>query len=225
MEEFVRDVPISGQGTFFCTQRYQALDGGPHELCPHPTLDEGGDWTAELDRFRADFPDAHGVRTHTCIDSHLISIEFNKRGFEWVSNRDEPGRRGITPYREAWGVWHVPIYYMDNMDFSFGDFWPEAQRGPFGRELIEAATREAGLYVFDFHPIHLMLNSTSAEAYFARRDRFKAGEPLEALRCEGYGAGEYFADLTRLMGDAGLESVGISDALAAATREGASSPS
>ena len=211
--------PVPGEGTFFCTQRYQALDGGPHELCPHPTLDEDGDWTAELDRKRAEFPDARGVRPHTCINGHMISIEFKKRGFEWISARDEPGRQGIVPYREAWGVWHVPIYYMDNMDFSFGDFWPEAPAAPFGRELLEAATRQPGLYVFDFHPIHLMLNSTSAEEYFSRRDRFKAAEPLEEIRCEGYGASDYYADLVSLMQEAGVESVGISDALAAATRD------
>ena len=222
MEEFLRDFPLPGTATFFCTQRYDALDGGPHELCPHPAPEPGTDWTAELDRTRAEFPGARGVRTHTCINSHMLSIAFKERGFEWVSAREEPGRRGITPYREAWGVWHVPIYYMDNMDFSFGDFWPDAAAGPFGRELLEVATRDPGTYVFDFHPIHLMLNSTSAEEYFARRDRFIAGEPLEALRCEGYGAGDYYADLVALMGEANLESVGISDALAAATRAGAS---
>jgi hypothetical protein len=215
MEEFVREFPIPGAGTFFCTQRYEALEGGPHELCPHPTLEPDGDWAAELDRKQAEFPDARGVRTHSCINSHLLSIEFKGRGFEWVSARDEPGRRGIAPYREAWGVWHVPIYYMDNMDFSFGDYWPDASASPFGRELLEVSTREEGVYVFDFHPIHLMVNSTSAEDYFARRDRFKAGEPLEEIRCEGYGAGDYYTDLIALMGQAELESVSISDALVA----------
>jgi hypothetical protein len=131
--------------------------------------------------------------------------------------RDEPGRQGIAPYREAWGVWHMPIYYMDNMDFSAGDYWPDQPPKPFARDLIEAATSEPGLYVFDFHPIHLMLNSTSAEAYFDRRDRFKAGEPLSELRCEGYGAASYYHDLLALMEEAGIESAGISDALVTAT--------
>jgi hypothetical protein len=217
MEEFVGEFPIPGAGTFFCTERYEALDGGPHERCPHPTLEEGGDWAAELDRYRAEFPDARGVRTHSCINSHPLSIAIRERGFEWVSARDEPGRTGIAPYREAWGVWHVPIYYMDNMDFSFGDFWPDAP-APFAREQLELATREPGLYVFDFHPIHLMLNSTSAAEYAARRDRFTAGEPLAEIRCEGYGAGDYYADLLALMGEADLESASISDALAASIR-------
>lgn len=219
MEEFVRDFRIPGAGTFFCTERYEALDAGPHELCPHPFLDPGGNWTAELDRARAAFPDARGVRTHAAINSHMLSLEFGGRGFDWVSAREEPGRRDIAPYREAWGVWHVPIYYMDNLDFSFGDFWPELPVAPFNRELLEVAVAGPGPYVFDFHPVHLLLNSTSAAEYLARRDRFLAGEPIDAIRCHGYGAAAYYADLIDLMGEAGLESTGISDALEAATRE------
>jgi hypothetical protein len=219
MEEFLSEFAIPGTGTFFCTQSYEALDGRRHELCPHPIIDPGSDWSEELDRKQAEFPDARGVRTHTLINSCNLSIDYHRRGFEWVSAREEPGRRGIAPYREAWGVWHVPIYYMDTMDFSFSDYWPDVSATPFARELLEAAIREPGTYVFDFHPIHLLLNSTSASAYLSRRDRFIAGEPLGELRCEGYGTGDYYADLVALMGEADIESVGISDALAAATRE------
>jgi len=222
MEEFVRDFEIPGAGTFFCTERYQALEGAGHELCPHPFLEPGGNWPAELDRARAEFPDARGVRTHAAINSHMISMELHSRRFEWVSAREEPGRRGIAPYREAWGVWHAPIYYMDNLDFSFGQFWPELATRPFDRGLLEAAVREPGTYVFDFHPIHLMLNSTSVAEYLGRRERFIAGEPLDAIRCEGYGAGSFYADLVALMGEADSESAGISEAVAAATREEAS---
>jgi hypothetical protein len=217
MEEFVGGFPIPGAGTFFCTERYEALEALPHEIGPHPRLDPGGDWPAALDRARSEFPQARGVRTHSALNSHALSMEFASRGFGWVSAREEPGRRGIAPYREAWGVWHVPIYYMDNLDFSFRDFWPDLDTAPFDRELLEVAVREPGTYVFDFHPVHLMLNSTSAGEYLSRRDRFIAGEPLEKVRCEGYGAADYYADLVALMGERGLESVGISDALAAGT--------
>ena len=218
MEEFIHRFRIPGSGTFFCTQRYEALQGRLHELCPHPALDQEGDRQAELDRAKAEFPDARGVRPHGAINSHSLSLEFNRRGFDWVSSREEPGRPGVSAYREAWGVWHVPIYYMDNLDFSFGRFWPDEPATPFGRELLEVATQEPGTYVFDFHPIHLMLNSTSPEAYLSRRDRFLAGEPLEAILCDGYGTRNYYEDLLALMADANVESVRISDALAATTR-------
>lgn len=214
MSEFVAEVPVSGAGTFFCTQAYAALDPGTHELCPHPTLESGEDWDAALDSICAEFPDARGIRPHSCINSHLLSIEFDRRGFDWVSARDDPGRVGIVPYREAWGVWHLPIYYMDNMDFSAADYWDGKAPKAFDRELLEAAVRDEGLYVFDFHPIHLLLNSTSAADYFDRRDDFIGGQPLEGLRCPGYGARSFYDDLLGLMADAGEVSHRMSDAVA-----------
>ncbi len=219
MEEFLSAIAIPGSATFFCTERYPALDPDLHELCPHPDFAPGSDRSQVLDAAREMFPEARGVRPHTAINSHLLSIEFSKRGFEWISARDEPGRRGITPYREAWGLWHVPIYYMDNMDFSFSDFWPEEPAAPFARELLEAAVGEDGLYVFDFHPVHLLLNTSSAKEYLSRRDMFLAGEPTAAIRSPGYGSRDFYDELVALMDEAGIGSVTISDALEAATRE------
>ncbi len=216
MAEFVRDVPVPGAGTFFCTQPYTALDPSQHELCPHPTLEAGDDWDAELDSKCGEFPGARGVRTHSCVHSHLLSIELRRRGFDWVSTRDEPGRADIEAYREAWGVWHLPIYYMDTLDISFARHWEGSGHSPFARELLETAVRGDGLYVFDFHPIHLLLNSTSADEYLERRDGFRAGDPLDGLRCEGYGARSYYDDLLGLMDDAGAVSARMSDAVPAA---------
>jgi hypothetical protein len=70
-----------------------------------------------------------------------------------------------------------------------------------------------GIYVFDFHPVHLLLNSTSAEAYFARRDAFVAGAPLDSLRCTDYGTRNFYDDLCAAMRDAGVESSSMYDAL------------
>jgi hypothetical protein len=212
MREFVSEVAIPGAATFFCTRPYSALDSGTHELCPHPTLEPADDWSAELDAMAADFPDARGVRTHSCIQSHMLSMDFKRRGYEWISAGDQLGRRGLTPYREVWGLWHVPIYYMDNMDFSAQDYWPDAPE-PFDRGTLEATVKDEGVYVIDFHPVHLLLNSASAEAYLSRRDRFLAGESLDQLRCDGYGARSYYEDLVELMGGRGVKSTGISDAL------------
>ena len=48
----------------------------------------------------------------------------------------------------------MPIYYMDNMDFSSGCFWKEGAGKPFSDTMIETALGDDGIYVFDFHPIH-----------------------------------------------------------------------
>jgi Polysaccharide deacetylase len=205
MREFLDTVPVPGAGTFFCTQRYDVL-GTPHEVCPHPYLPEGGDWDSELASMRALFPEARGWRAHSCVYSHLLAQRIAADGYAYASAFDQLGRVGIEPSREAWGVWHLPIYYMDNLDFSLGRFWPGAEHRPFASALIEAVLANEGTYVFDFHPVHLLLNSTSAEAYFERRDAFVAGEPLDDLRCPGYGARGFYDDLCTAMLGAGMES-------------------
>jgi hypothetical protein len=212
MREFVDTVPVPGAGTFFCTQRYDAL-GAPHELCPHPFLGEGTDWDSELAAMRERFPAARGWRAHSCVYSHLLAQRIAADGYVYASAYDQFGRAGIEPSREAWGVWHLPIYYMDNLDFSLRRFWPGATHRPFDPALIETVLTREGLYVFDFHPVHLLLNSTAADAYFERRDAFVAGAPLDELRCDGYGARSFYDDLCAAMRDAGVASHAMSDAL------------
>ncbi len=99
------------------------------------------------------------------------------------------------------------------MDFSRARFWGAAAEKPFARSLIDKALVEEGLYVFDFHPIHLMLNSPAPEYYFSVRDRFRAGEPLSLIRYGDYGAGSYFVDLCRAMSEAGINSLSMEEAL------------
>lgn len=224
MAEFTAEVPLPDACTFFCTQRYEALDASAHELCGHPDLRPETDWGAALDACREDFPDARGFRAHAAPSSHALSMELRSRGYEWTSAREEAGRAGVAPYRETWGIWHAPIFYMDNMDFSFPDFWPDVPHTPFDTGLLETAVRGEGTYVFDFHPIHLMLNSSSARAYLERRDAYVAGEPLANLRFRGYGARDFYDDLLALMAEAGESSVTISDAVAAAAQAAAPPP-
>jgi hypothetical protein len=212
MREFVATVPVPGAGTFFCTQRYESL-GAPHELCPHPYLPAGGDWEAELRAMRDAFPEARGWRAHSCVYSHMLAERIAADGYLYASTYDQLGRVGLEPNREAWGVWHLPIYYMDSLDFSHRRFWPGGTHRPFEPGLIEAVLAHDGVYVFDFHPVHLLLNSTSAEAYFERRDAFKAGAALDGLRCPGYGSRDFYDDLCAAMREAGVDSTGMLDAL------------
>jgi hypothetical protein len=212
MREFLATVPVPGAGTFFCTRRYEAL-GAPHELCPHPYLPDGADWDAELTTMRAAFPEARGWRAHSCVYSHMLAMRLAADGYLYASSFDQIGRPGLEPTREAWGVWQLPIYYMDNLDFSYGRFWPGEAHRPFERGLIEAALAHDGIHVFDFHPVHLLLNSTSAEAYLERRDAFLAGAPLDALRCPGYGSRNFYDDLRAAMREAGVVSTSMLAAL------------
>jgi hypothetical protein len=215
MREFLAGVKIPGEATFFCTQVYRGLEATPHELCPHPTLGPGEDWGPLLDEARSEFPQARGFRAHNCVHSHLLALELSQRGYLYTSAHGGWDGSTASPYREAWGIWHLPIYYMDNLDFSFSRHWPGTDHRPFARELLEAAVNGEGVYVFDFHPIHLMLNSVSAEAYLSRRDAFLAGEEVDRLRCDGYGARDHYDELVAMMGERRLASVAMRSAVEA----------
>jgi hypothetical protein len=196
MSEFLSTHEIAGTATFFCTQPYECLRDAGHELAPHPLLVAGTDWENELARKRREFPAARGWRSHSCVFSHLIAEWLGKNGYDYVSTHDQFGVAGLEPTRHSWGIWHLPIYYMDTLDISAAP----------------------ALHVFDFHPIHIMLNSPDPDFYFATRDRFRAGEPAETLRHKGYGVANYFADLRAALLAAGSASIAMGDALGAFLR-------
>lgn len=212
MAEFLAAFSLPGQGTFFCTQRYACLEASDHELAPHPFLGEGTDWQAELRRHRKALPAAAGWRSHSCVFSHLLAEQVRALGYGWVSCHDQFGDVRVAPTRHCWGVWQLPIFYMDNLDFSQRHFWDDAP-APFDPRLLEAALSGSGVYVFDFHPIHLLLNTPNRDGYMAARDRFKQGAPLAELRHPGRGTATYFGELCAALGAAGLRSVTMSQAL------------
>jgi len=225
MAEFLDRVEIPGVGTFFCTQKYPCLEATHHEIGPHPTLDSGTDWQAELERMRAMFPEARGWRAHSCVFSHLLAEWLAGNGYGYASTNDQFGHKGIQLVRHPWGVWHFPIFYMDNMDFSATCFWKEEADGPFSDTMIETALGDDGVYVFDFHPIHLLLNTPGRDHYFAMRDRFKAGEDLGKLAYQGVGTMSFFERLCAAMRRSGQESLSLGQALEAylAGRDGVAS--
>lgn len=215
MARFLSEFPIPGQGTFFCHQPFPSLDATRHELCPHPFVSDLFQWQAPLGMLRQEInPRARGVRTHSCVFSHMVGVGLHEMGFDYVSQANNLYEPKLRPFRHPWGVWEMPIYYMDNMDFWMNTNWPGLNHEPFSRRVIETAVHGTDLYVFDFHPIHIALNTRTAEDY----QRVKAAivdhgaSPFD-LAVDGSGTRTFFEELCVRMVDAGLASRGCSDAL------------
>ena len=215
MMEFLDQSSFPGGATFFCTQPYQALDKIRAEVAPHPYLGKNIDWLVELRRKREEFPQAEGWRPHSCVFSHIIAEWLAFNGYLYASTHDAFGETGLRPSLGMWGVWQIPIYYMDNLDFSQARFWPSANRPIMSKELITRALDRPGSYVFDFHPIHLLLNTPDPETYMAARSRFVVGEDTKKLRHTGRGAYTFFCDLIEAMERKNFKSTSILDALLA----------
>lgn len=214
MIEFLSLVHFPGQGTFFCTKFFNCLTQTEHEIAPHPNLNNGTDWHPELIQKRYEFPLATGWRSHACVFSHGLAEWIGKQGYKYVSVHDDFGRISMKPIKHSWGIWHLPIYYMDNLDFSKKNFWKEADNtNPFEKDLIINSLNEDGLYVFDFHPIHLLLNTPEPSFYFDKRDKFLTGVPIQELCYKGYGTLNFFRDLCFAMQTKGINSISMGAAL------------
>jgi len=195
MEVFLRTCDWPGRAVMFCTQRYACLSEADHELAPHPYLPEGGDWDRELTSKRDLFPNAVGWRSHSCVYSHLIAARLARDGYLYASVDEAWGHIGLAPSPGSWGVLQMPIYFMDTLDISRSLFWPSSNHRPFDTELIDRALNSDGLFVFDFHPVHLMLNTPDVEYYMRRRQAFVDGTPLRELVHPGRGIATFFNEL------------------------------
>lgn len=221
LDRFIAEFPIPGRATFFCHTAFAGLAGSAHEVCPHPFITDLANWRAGLDELRQQVnPKARGTRAHSCVFSHLIGLGLHEMGFEYVSQANSLYQPGLDPFRHPWGVWELPIYYMDNMDFWANVNWPGLAHEPFSSRWIEQAVAGSALYVFDFHPVHLALNTRTPDDYQRVKRRIIEGgvSPFD-LACPGRGARQYFTELCAAMVTAGIPSVSCSDAIDAWTQD------
>ena len=210
LRRFVEQFDLPGEGTFFLWRPFRDLRLGVHELAPHPFYSETRSWSETLDEFenvwgrRGDV-----IRTHSCVYSHYMGVDLARRGYRATSHTTPLGQMGLTPYRQPWGLWELPIYYMDSMAMTFGRNWPSYNDEPFDERIIEAAVEDqTGLYVFDFHPVHVILNTSSYDQYQTVRSQIVEGDAsLFDLAFPGQGCRAFYERLLTRMRDSGVRSV------------------
>ena len=216
IEMFFSRNPIPGKGTFFLWKPFPNADWGRHEIQPHPYVDDLTKFGSNLDSFVDSLAMAQapqGVRTHSCVMSHMVGIDLSKRGYKYASMSSLLFETGLKPYRHPWGIWEMPIYYMDNMDYCMPENWPNHRHKPFSPELIHRALNNEGMFIFDFHPLHIALNTTSYEGYQGVKASISRGEDPHDLRMSGRGVAVYFQELCEAIDKAGVVSIGLGDAL------------
>jgi hypothetical protein len=215
LAEFLRRVRIPGRGTFFCHDYFPQLDEGAYEIGPHPFIDRLSEWDDATSRIASRFKTApRGLRAHSCVFSHMIGIGMFERGYRYVSQAQQLFEPDLKPYRHPWGIWELPIYYMDNMDFWTPRNWPRIGHEPFRKSVISTAVERDDLFVFDVHPIHIALNTRGHEDYVAVKDRIVSGSesPFD-LRFPGRGVATFFDELCEAIDRAGTRSYTCFEAL------------
>lgn len=215
MSRFLNEFPFPGQGTFFAHEAFKCLTDSVHEVSPHPFISNLGDWQQDLKSLSDTLgKPVRGVRAHSCVFSHTIGVGLSELGFEYVSQANNLFQDGLHPFRHPWGVWELPIYYMDNMDFWTTRNWPQLNHVPFLSKLIQRAVAGDDLYVFDFHPLHVALNSRTPEDYQSVKNKItRDGISPFDLTYPGRGVRAFFNELCQEMRDAENVSLTCSQAL------------
>jgi hypothetical protein len=190
----------SVRATWFVTHASPAIDrlrGRPDlfELGIHPNFAPGsshGDTPeAVLDHCMALVPEARAMRTHGLVQSTaLLALVRERTPVRTDVSLFLPGAKALEPvvYPLAPGsIVRVPYLWEDDAEMLKPDpAW----------DAWAVATGAQGLAVFDFHPIHVILNSADMRAYEAlkRRGLDRAGAADLQPR-NGAGAGTAFAGL------------------------------
>ena len=216
MAEFLEAYPDLPRSTFFIHEASADWRPNRHEWGPHPTIDPRGPSTSPA--WQDPTAQALGIRSHSCVSSHLFSIAWASEGFLYQSNETRLFGSGSAPIRTAWGIWELPISYMDNMDMWYRRNWPGVSHVPFADDVIAAALACESVYVFDFHPVHIAFNSSSPEDYARNRTSHARGASAWTLGAGGGGTRTFFDRLLESIRDAGTATECASEVVLRAQR-------
>lgn len=195
--KFVEMFPFSGEATYFLWQPFLKLDLGDHELAPHPLLSDTQPWLETIRDFHTRWGQSGSTfRAHSCVYSHLLGAQLAQLGYTAVSQATPLYQDGLRAYRHPWGIWELPIYYMESMDFTMGRNWSGLTHTPFDSAIIARSLEGEHLYVYAFHPLHVLMNISSYEQYQSVRHRVVSREVSPgSVSFGGRGSRTFFEEL------------------------------
>lgn len=151
----------------------------------------GRDVAEVLDRLLAIVPEAKCVRSHSTTQSSGLLDHFVRRGLTHECNAFIPVQSGIElkPWRLWSGLTRVPYFWEDDVACLYG----RDETLPMSR-LVSLE----GIKVFDFHPVHIFLNTENMDRYEKTREWHRTPKELRAHRHTGEGTRTRFLDFLRL---------------------------
>ncbi len=134
-------------------------------------------------------PEATSIRSHSTTQNSVLLDMFRKKGLTHDVNCFIPSQANIAlkPWKLWDGLIRVPYDWEDDVHCLYNH----------NVSVSELANR-CSLNVFDFHPIHVFLNTESIERYEKTRPIHNNPEELIKHRYEGYGTRSRLIELLAL---------------------------
>jgi len=179
--------------TIFATGGYAALQNLERERFEigwHPNFHEmkAEKHQERLREFQALFPEAVGVASHAMTCNTGLLSAFKEFGLKYDRNLLRYKDAQAQPFAYYNGLRRFSVYWEDDIWFSVE---PGAR---FAKGLLAA---EQAFPLFNFHPIHLYMNTVSALHYQTFKPFQDEPEKLMEYRASGYGAFSFFEELVQ----------------------------
>ena len=140
-----------------------------------------------IDRLMAFVPEATSVRSHSITTSQRILLAFASRGLTHESNHYIPVNSDITlkPWDSERGLTIAPVIWTDAVTSNESN-----------TDTLSDLARMPGLSVFNFHPIHVFLNTEDMNRYESTREYHYSPDQLIQHRSQHpSGSGSMLAEL------------------------------
>ncbi len=171
------------------------------ELGIHPNFNyllegdfrNGRNATEVVGRLMDFLPGSKSVRSHSITQSSVLSDVFARAGLTHDVNYFVPevANSDLLPWVLWNGMYRIPYCWEDYVHIRYEK--TVAQKEPF-----ELARSGHGIKVFDFHPIHVFLNTESLDRYERTRPLHHHPAELVKHRYEGYGTRNRFMEVLNL---------------------------
>lgn len=165
--------------TFFVTHNTSILkrlnDNHLFELGIHPNfnplLTRTSNFSAEeiISNLKHIVREAEVIRSHSLTTSGSWLALYEKAGFKYSSNYMMNGVSTIAPFYHVNGLVEVPIYYADDGHV----FLNENLNIPRLSDTPDFNSDNTSIRVFNFHPIHVFLNTAKFSDYLYYKENMK----------------------------------------------------
>ncbi|MBL0310989.1 MAG: hypothetical protein IPP77_15370 [Bacteroidetes bacterium] len=116
------------------------------------------------------YPQAKGVRSHSMTQSTILLDQFKNAGLLYDANHFLP-YQSVVPYTLWNGLFRIPYNWEDDIHWEYGyDFEPGF--------ILNSSNIQ--LWILDFHPIHLFINTKSAKQYAEAKAFYQ--QPAELMK-------------------------------------------
>jgi hypothetical protein len=177
--------------TLFCTHKSEAINSlNPDlfELGIHPNFNpilegKGGNINEVIDELMKMYPNAKGIRSHSLLQSSALLNLFAKKGFQYESNEFVPYAKNVTPSLLWNGLVRLPFIWEDDIHWMYSKKFDD----------LDVDLASPGLKIFNFHPVHVFLNTTDGNHYEQAKQFYQHPAELRKFRNSGSKKGVYDA--------------------------------